>query len=248
MAHRATRSSRSSSTATVAPAIGEVTVAAGELFDRVPAAATPHREGDAGEDLVVRQLGAPRPGEELRRRDGAGTAWRLRFELRVEGQRDGGVLGGGVGMGERAADGAAIADLEMTDERCGAGEQRHAFREISRRLDRGLGRGCADPDAPVPPFDAPQLVDASQIDEMVEDGEPQREERHEALATREHLGAVAELGEQGDGLLRGRRRVVLEGRRLHAGVSRSADCARSRSGTSGSTSSSNERNSDESVW
>ena len=41
------------------------------------------------------------------------------------------------------------------------------------------------------------------VDEMVERREPQGQHRHEALTAGDHLGFVAQLGEEGDGLLRG---------------------------------------------
>ena len=42
-----------------------------------------------------------------------------------------------------------------------------------------------------------QLVDAADVDEVVEAGQPQVEHRHQALAAGEHLGVVAEVGERG---------------------------------------------------
>jgi hypothetical protein len=52
------------------------------------------------------------------------------------------------------------------------------------------------------PFAArcPQLVDAREVDEVLEAREPQREHRHEALPAGEHLRVVAVLAEQRDDL------------------------------------------------
>ena len=118
-------------------------------------------------------------------------------------------------MGDRAAEGAAVADLEVADERRRPGEQRDGGGHLGGRLDGGLGRAGADPEVAVAPLDRAQLLDPTQVDEVVEDGQAQGEHRHEALAAGEHLGGVAELGEQPDGLVDGRRRVVVERRRLH---------------------------------
>ncbi len=64
-------------------------------------------------------------------------------------------------------------------------------------------------------LDALELVEPADVDQVLEDGEAQREHRHEALATGEDFGAVAQLRQQlgrGGGALRS---VVLERRRLH---------------------------------
>jgi hypothetical protein len=93
---------------------------------------------------------------------------------------------------------------------------------VARRssgLDGGLGRAPADPDRPVAALDAPQLVHPTQIDEVVEDRQAQVEHRHQALAAAEDLRAVAELGQQPDGLVQARRRVVGERGRLHGASS-----------------------------
>ena len=44
-------------------------------------------------------------------------------EFRAKRDGDGGKLGGGVGVGDAAADGAAVSDLEVTDVRNRRGEQ-----------------------------------------------------------------------------------------------------------------------------
>ena len=55
-------------------------------------------------------------------------------------------------------------------------------------------------------LDALELVDPPDVDQVVEDGEAQGQHRDEALAAGQHLGLVAELGEQRGGL-GGRRRT-----------------------------------------
>ena len=61
--------------------------------------------------------------------------------------------------------------------------------------------------------EAGQVVD---VDEQRGGGEAQLEQRHEALAAREHLGVVAVLGEQRDRLVEGARRRVAEAGGVHA--------------------------------
>jgi len=53
---------------------------------------------------------------------------------------------------------------------------------------------------------------------MLEPGQAQRQDGHQALPAREYLGLVAELREQGQRLLQRLRRVVLEGGGLHLGA------------------------------
>ncbi len=85
----------------------------------------------------------------------------------------------------------------MTDERRRRREQRHGRRHLGAGLDRRLRRAGADPQGAVTTLDALQLADAPDVDEVLEDGEAERQHRDEALAAREHLRPVAELGEEG---------------------------------------------------
>ena len=115
-------------------------------------------------------------------------------------------------MGERAAHRAAVADLEVADVRRRPRQQRDRSSHLGVVLDARFGGGRTDPQGAVSMFDALQLADPSDIDEMVDVREPQREHRHEALPAGEHLGLLAELGEELDGLVSGRRSVVVERR------------------------------------
>ena len=72
-------------------------------------------------------------------------------------------------------------------------------------LDRRVDRRRADHDRVAVGADPAELVDAADVDEVVEVREPERDHRHEALTAGEHLGAVAELGEQRDRLVDARR-------------------------------------------
>ena len=137
------------------------------------------------------------------------------LELGVERQRDRRQLRRGVGVGDRPADGAAVADLEVTDERDRLGEQRHRLAGRRVVLDRALRRHRLDRERAVRTGDPAQVVDPVEVDDVLEAREPQRQHRHQALPAGQHLGLVAVLGEQrgdvGDRL----RRVVLERCGLH---------------------------------
>src|SRR5690606_8626099 len=65
-------------------------------------------------------------------------------------------------------------------------------------------------------FDTPEFVQAAQVDQMVENSEPQRQHRHQALPAGDDLGIVAEIRQQGHCLGRGGGGVVVEGRGFHA--------------------------------
>jgi hypothetical protein len=104
----------------------------------------------------------------------------------------------------------------VPDERRGPGQQRHGLGHLGGRPDRGLRGAGADPDRPVAPLDAPDVRHPAEVDEVVEDREPQGEHRHQALPAGQDLRAVPVLGQQGHGLLDARRRVVVERRGLHA--------------------------------
>ena len=86
-------------------------------------------------------------------------------------------------------------------------------------LDRALaGHRRRSRASPFVALDAGELGDPVEVDEVLEPGQPQREHRHEALAAGQHLGLVAVLGEQRDGVGDRLGRVVLERRRLHVVV------------------------------
>ena len=212
----ATRSSSSSSTATAAPAMAK------SPWRRANSSiANPHRPCHTGKVTPVSSSSSPRAVVHRPVKKSAGghrppAGGRQHLELGVERERDGRVLGGGVGVGERAADRAAVADLEVADERRGPGQQRDRVGDARR--ERSIV-ACVVP-APirtdaVAPLDAAQLLDPTEVDEVLEGGQPQGEHRDEALAAGEQLRDVAELGEQGHRLLGGRRRVVLERGGLH---------------------------------
>jgi hypothetical protein len=192
-------------------------VAPGQLLHRPAAAPGPDREAGADQQLVGRHRRGPQAGEEVGGGDGARPPHRQHVELGVEGQGDGRVLGGRVGVGQRAADRAPVADLRVADERRDPGQQRHRPGHLCAVLDRRLGGGGAHPQAAVAALDAPQVVDAPDVDEVVEHGQAQGEEGDQALAPGQDLGLVAQLGQGRGRLAGGAGGVVLERCRLHEG-------------------------------
>ena len=106
----------------------------GQADDRVVAAAAGEfgkpgggRAGvdlDGDEEFVGRERGREQAGEEIGGRNDAATADAAGVDPAAEGKQTGGEFGGRVGVGQRAADGAAGADRGMGDVGGGAGEQR----------------------------------------------------------------------------------------------------------------------------
>ena len=121
-------------------------------------------------------------------------------------------------MGRGAADRAPVADLEVSDVRQGASEERGGGRDVVVALGRRLANHRSHPEVVVRALDGAELGDPVEVDQALEAREAQREHRHEALPAGEHLGVVAMAGEQLDGLGERVRRLVGERRRLHRRV------------------------------
>ena len=118
-------------------------------------------------------------------------------------------------MGDRAADGAATADLEVADVRRRQCQQRHRVADLGALLHVALAHHRADNQLAVRSFDAPERFDATHVDQGFEAREAHVEQRDQALAPGEDLGLVAQLGEQAADLVHRFRRVVGKRRWLH---------------------------------
>jgi D-alanyl-D-alanine dipeptidase len=90
-------------------------------------------------------------------------------------------------------------------------QQRNRLREKGGTLDVGLPRRCTDANRAVPTLDAAQLLDLTDIDEMVERSEAQGQHRHQALPARQNLCCIAELCQQRHGFRCRLRPVIVEG-------------------------------------
>ena len=75
----------------------------------------------------------------------------------LEGHAAGRQLGGGVGVGERAADGAAVADGGMGNQRYGLGQQRGVAADKIAGTELRVGGQRAHPDAVADGRDAGEL-------------------------------------------------------------------------------------------
>ena len=215
MPHRATLSAPSSWTATVAPAIAKSPWR--RANSRKP---NPLRRPHTGKPTAVRTSpgasdGLPQAGEEVGRGYPAGGRRRRGFDLGVQRQRDGRELAGGVAVGDRAAQRAAVADLEVADVGGDAGQQGHRARHVGVLADHRVGGGGLDPDGVAAHVDALEFVDLGDVDEVLEMGQPQGQQRGQALPAGQDLAVLAVVRERFGGFVDGVGPVVGERRGLH---------------------------------
>src|SRR4029453_4825768 len=85
-------------------------------------------------------------------------------------------------------------------------------------LDGALPGHRAERDRAVVLAHVGQRRDAVHVDQRGRPAQAEVQQRHQALAASQDLGVAAVAGEQGDGFVDGRRRVVVETRRLHGGL------------------------------
>ena len=123
-------------------------------------------------------------------------------------------FGGRIGMGETAADGAAIARLAMADMAQRLGQQWAMPRDFGRQFEIALPHHGADAQPAVAHGDAAQIVDAAEIDQMIDDDVTEIHHRHERLAAGENFG-VGQGRQKLGRFLELPRRVIVERRRLH---------------------------------
>ena len=129
-----------------------------------------HREAHGGDDLVRRQRRREEAGEVVVGLDLAAVG----DDRRAQGEHGRRVVGGRIGMGERAADRAAVADLRVADPAGEVGQARDPLAHLGRRADLVMGDERADHQL------APLGTD---LLEAVDPGEPG--ERHQVRGLRE---------------------------------------------------------------
>ena len=122
---------------------------AGDLLDgtRPPA---PDREAHGDKQLVVGQRCLPGADEELGGPHRPHSGGPADVELGVERERNGGILGGRIGVVEGPAErDAVVADLEVADQRRGRGQERNVA-----DFQLTLADHRTDHDVPVHPLEA----------------------------------------------------------------------------------------------
>ena len=194
---------------------GVVAGAPGQLQDDAALARLGDGKFDGRDQLVGGERGGIEAGEELRcpypplARGGA------RDDGGLERHAAGRQLGGGVGEGERAADGAAVADGGMGDQGHGLRQQRHvpAYQLAGAQL--RVRRQRADADRVAGLRNAFQLGHARDVDQRAGVGQPERQRRQQRLPTGQQLGLRPRRAPQPEHIGQRGRPDIGERRRLH---------------------------------
>src|SRR6185437_16079766 len=153
--------------------------------------------------------------------DGAPAAPRTQHDFATECQEAQRQLRAGIGMGDRAANGAAIARLVMADPGQRQRQQRRLVAQGGAQLERRLRHRSTDDQRALLDADLRQPREAADIDEELRAGEAHVEHGHERLAAGEDARVAAELGERCHRLLWRVRPEIVEARWLHRANPRS---------------------------
>ncbi len=169
-----------------------------------------------GQQFVLSQRGGHDAAEEISRRDGAGAACASRHHLGIERRRHQAPLGGRIGVGDAAAEGAARADRMMRDvahDPC----QQAAERSIHHRLvERSVAHAGADREPVAVDRKARERLHPVDVDEMRRPRQTESHDRNETLPAGQHAAILAgDLRQRCDGFLDGSRRVIAKRRGLH---------------------------------
>ena len=116
---------------------------------------------------------------------------------RAERERRRRQVGGRVGVGDRAADRAAVAHLRVADVAGGVRQQRHVLGEHVGVLDVVVAGQRADGDVVAGVADVRQVAEPADVDEHARLGQAQLHQRQQAVAAGEELGLVAVLADAG---------------------------------------------------
>ena len=103
-------------------------------------------------------------------------------DLRVAGDRNARHFGGGIGMRDTAAGGAAVANLIMRDMLDGGDQERMRRAQALVVENLAPAHHGAECDAVGCDLDVPQLAELAQIDQERRRGDAKSQHRHQALA------------------------------------------------------------------
>jgi hypothetical protein len=138
-------------------------------------------------------------------------------QLSAEGGHHGGQLSGWISVSEAPAHRPPVADLHVTDLGHRLGQEGAAIGHQRRRLHGTLASHGTDHEVSIVLADAGELAEPVEVHHVLGPDEPEVHERHQALATGQRFGAVAEIGQQRQGLLYRGRGEIVEGRGFHGG-------------------------------
>ena len=146
-------------------------------------------------------------------------------DLRVAGDRNARHFGGGIGVRDTAAGGAAVADLIMRDMLDGGDQERMRRAQPLVVENLAPAHHGAERDAVGCDLDLPQLAELAQIDQQRRRGDAKRHHRHQALAAGKRFGFAVVRGQQRNRFGDRGRAGVFEGRKFHA-CHASSSCSR----------------------
>ncbi len=115
-----------------------------------------------------------------------------------------------VGVGDGAADRAPVADLRVADRGGHVVEERIAVADDRRLVDLAMGRPGADDEVVVGLGDAVEAGHVAQVDEQGRLGEPELDQREEAVAAGQQLGLAFAVLEDPQRLVQVPRTDVVE--------------------------------------
>ncbi len=146
-------------------------------------------------------------------------------ELRVEREHHGAEVGSRIGVGDRAADRAAVANLRVADQLHRPRDQRAAGRQHRIADERGVPGERADRDPVAVLADVAEVVEPADVDEHRRARDAELHRGEERVAAGEHLRVLV-APEELDRLLDRPRPLVREGRGDHAPALAAASTAR----------------------
>ena len=137
---------------------------------------------------------------------------------RVERRAHRGEVLRGVGLAQRAAEGASVADGRVGDDALGVAEDREQVPQQLGLEELAVARHRADPyDVAVGLDEAEGVVQVVDVDEVLRGGQPELHHRQQAVPPGDHPGLLAQPLEEPDGVLDAGGPGVLDRRgHLHA--------------------------------
>ena len=182
---------------------------------QAPESAARDRQLDFGQHLIRLERGGQRADKEIARLDPAFASHRLGVQTAAEREHDRRHFGSRIGMRKIAADGAAIADLRMRDDRQRFGDERQFDLRHRIALEAAIARQRADAQAIAAIPDAGKLFQRIDVDQHGRLRQTEVHGRHQALPAGQEARLVAMFGLQRQGLLERAGSDVAERRGFH---------------------------------
>ena len=175
-------------------------------------------EGDSDEELVGGNGRRERHHEEVAGRRDAAPSAAHQLELGTQHDGDGRQLGGRIGVGEAPSNRSPVADRNVTDGERRLGSERTGGTDRRIAFEHALAHHRPESNAPAVGLHAVKTLHTIHVDDDSRDGEPEIQERPEALAAREHLRVAPVPGEKVACLLDRLGGAVVEAGRLQPSV------------------------------